>query len=52
MIKLKRTGKLTGVGTQVSSSEDGKVSFSTMFIEIDGIRIDVTNDKIVTVEVE
>ena len=51
MIKLKRTGKLTGVGTQVSSADDGKSSFATMFVEIDGVRIDVPNDKIITVDV-
>ena len=49
---MKRTGRLTGVGTQVSSSDDGKSSYSCMFIEVDGIRIDIPSDKIITVEID
>ena len=48
---MKRTGKVTALGTQVSSSDEGRTRMSMMYIEIDGIRLDVS-DKIVTIEVD
>ena len=50
MIEL--TGKVTAVGTQVSSGGDGKSSFAIMYIEINGRRIDFIEGKKVTVIVE
>ena len=46
---MKKTGKLTAAGTMVNSTVEG--SFATMFIEIDGKRIECGN-KTITIEVE
>ena len=48
---MKRTGYLTAVGTQVSGDGHGKGT-ATMYVEIDGVRIDCPQDSKITIEVE